>query len=163
MPGDSASAGVSRMRTFDETASAQARALYVEEIRYGKGWNSLVTVDLPDSRHPRIAALSGTSPANPTSMGSRTRRRRSIIAHSIAPNATTVDSHYGNNKLQGFDSSRRCKWADGPLCSALPVCRVGAGHRLRAKRRSPCLRTVVGVGRSCLRRRGAATHSCSLD
>ena len=94
-------------------------------------------------------------------------RGRAAEARSLRSPETmrTVNTQYGNNKQQGFDSSRRCKRADGPLCSALPVCRVGAGHRLRAKRASPCLRTGdnVGIGRSCHWQRGAATHACSLD
>jgi len=96
-------------------------------------------------------------------MGSRTCRRRSIIPRSIDLCATDVHSQHGNNGLQGFDSSRRCKRADGPLCSALSVCRLGARHRLRAKRESPCRRVVTGVRRNCSCRRGAAAHACSPD
>ena len=117
------------------------------------------TVALPDSRHPRIAVFSGSFRAKSHINGSRTHGSRThgvadargrgraaavlIITQSIARNTyrhevtTTVDSQYGNNKRQGFDSSRRCKRTDGPLCSALPVQRFGTGHCLRAKRGAP--------------------------
>ena len=65
-------------------------ALYVEEIGYGKAWNSRVTVALPDSRHPRIAVFSGASRANPTSMG---RGRRGSRTQGVAGAPQTFD-HY---------------------------------------------------------------------
>ena len=67
--------GVSRMRTFDEIASAGGCLLCVEESpRESRNGISRLTFDLPDCRHVRIAALSGASSADSHINGSRTHR-----------------------------------------------------------------------------------------
>ena len=58
---------------MDLRSKAMLLALYVEEIRYGKAWNSRVTVALPDSRHPRIAVFSGAISSESHINGSRTQ------------------------------------------------------------------------------------------
>lgn len=98
-------------------------------------------VDLADSRHPatqpprciaRESHINGSRTQGSRRQGSRrqgvadaTRTLDHYAVHCwkvCCPKVTTtVDSQYGNNTRQGFDSSRRCKRPDGPLCSALPV------------------------------------------